>query len=190
MELKYYFREDEFCSFISYSFESLESNLEISLIDIPFSSTILLANSLGGLENIEVESVSGNPITRLYGRTISLVYDSKILSDEIYLESLKLLGDVDCERKIPEDMLDRCIEYKIFPMYNYVDPRRTPWHVDSLVPYNIWRFYTDSEKELMISQGNKLMEEHKITRCINPDMKYFKSMARLYIMARGLWLFF
>jgi hypothetical protein len=111
-------------------------------------------DSVDGLGDvITIPDSSERACILLYGRKIEISRESKILSDEavIYGTYAKLFG---VDRKLPEHLVDKCIEMKIYPRYNYIKPERLiPWVGNAWIDYHTWQMYDESEKQLMRKNG-------------------------------------
>jgi hypothetical protein len=120
-------------------------------------------NNIGGLENIEIY-FDGFLYARVYGRKIYMFRSPKICDDETYVRDTITVEGSEVYRKLPEYLVDGCVDEKIYPVYNYVRPDRIlSWLFRHEIPYYVWEKYTENEKHLMRVNENTPGIKYKLS---------------------------
>jgi hypothetical protein len=124
-------------------------------------------NNVGGLD-LDIKVIRNDLFLfiMVYGRKIVISSESGICDDENYINHIaahNVSEHGSVFRKLPAGMVGKCAELQIFPEYNYISPvLLMPWCVERDISHDIWCRYTDSEKQLMISAGNRSEEPEKL----------------------------
>jgi hypothetical protein len=137
---------------------SLESALELG-----HCRGMVYVDEIGGLEGVEADLNDGCSVVWLYGRKIHVYAASKIYSDEIYLNSLETSLYTNCYRKLPADLVSRCMEIRLFPLRNFIDSGYLLALARKVyIDYEFWLMYTDSERRLLSNAGIRQRKELKL----------------------------